>query len=204
MRLCVPYVRQPFHCQRRLRLGDPVLPVARAGQVRITDASMVAPIISNWGCTRWLTILFRLRPEETVSKWELVEGLRGVSVAFYFLHMYTHTCLHMNTDTHVHRNTKLLYMYSRTPHTCALSHLYSLAPIDPLTCYSSTKIFLYTLHKCFCCISEQQCCMRTSNFCTSYGSAFVTFLNSDRAEQFRRCFPQYARACVPGCQRCQL
>ena len=37
--------------------------------------------------------------------------------------------------------------------------------------------------------------------CASYGLAFVNFLNIDRAEQLRRCFPQYARTCLPGCQR---
>ena len=37
--------------------------------------------------------------------------------------------------------------------------------------------------------------------CASYGLAFVNFLNFDRAEQLRRCFPQYARTCIPGCQR---
>ena len=29
--------------------------------------------------------------------------------------------------------------------------------------------------------------------------AFVNFLNSDRAEQFRRCFPRYPRTCILGC-----
>ena len=37
--------------------------------------------------------------------------------------------------------------------------------------------------------------------CASYGLAFVNFLNFDRPEQLRRCFPQYARTCIPGCQR---
>jgi len=42
------------------------------------------------------------------------------------------------------------------------------------------------------------------NHCASYGFAFVNFLYSDQAEQFRRCFPQYARTCMPGCQRCHV
>ena len=31
--------------------------------------------------------------------------------------------------------------------------------------------------------------------------AFVNFLNIDRAEQLRRCFPQYPKMCIPGSQR---
>ena len=31
--------------------------------------------------------------------------------------------------------------------------------------------------------------------------AFVNFLNIDRAEQLRRCFPQYPKMCIPGFQR---
>jgi len=40
--------------------------------------------------------------------------------------------------------------------------------------------------------------------CASYGFAFVNFLNCNQAEQFRRCFPQYAATCMPGCQRCHV
>ena len=38
--------------------------------------------------------------------------------------------------------------------------------------------------------------------CASDGFAFVNFLNSDQADQFRTCFLQYAQTCMPGYQRC--
>ena len=54
---------------------------------------------------------------------------------------------------------------------------------------------------CFCCMSEQKC---RTNFlvfvdlkrCSGFREPSSSFLHSDQAEQFRRCFPQCAvRAC---------
>ena len=76
---------------------------------------------------------------------------------------------------------------------------------------SGTTATLSTIvhRKCFCCISEQQCSMK---FLVSVD--FINFpvmvlpssafLNSARAEQFRRCFPQHVRTSMPGYRRCQL
>ena len=55
-----------------------------------------------------------------------------------------------------------------------------------------------------CCDFENFLSLWTSNIVPVTVLPSPTFLNSDRAEQFRRCFPQNARTCIPGCPRCHM
>ena len=49
-------------------------------------------------------------------------------------------------------------------------------------------------------------CLRASGLQTlfQFREPSSCFLSSDRAEQFRRCFPSICRSCMPGCRRCHL
>ena len=44
-------------------------------------------------------------------------------------------------------------------------------------------------------------CLRGIQALPKFLAPSSSFLNSDRAEQFRRCFPQYVRSNMPGCRR---
>ena len=53
--------------------------------------------------------------------------------------------------------------------------------------------------KCFFRISEQQCSVILDLLSVDFKHCSLGhFLNSDRAEQFRRCFPQHSKTCITG------
>ena len=50
----------------------------------------------------------------------------------------------------------------------------------------------------------ERCFLEIEQFQTHHFQQFLVIPQLCRAEQFRRCFPQYARTYMPGCQRCHF